>query len=1030
MILDKRSDLMLTYEKARAKLVEFEKSKEEYPEFPLESDDLIYSTIFVLSKYCEELIEGGEHSALSYWRKRLEAVSQYYDATVKAESHQNRDDVFLILGAAAYFLLDNFGSAKVLVSRINSRKIENETINLLLYTFYYLLGIECFNQNPVIDECIGLLKEHFERGGNPSLIIGNLLKRRDYAYHEDSIIDVNFIDILIAVNIVALSFSAWKLLPESSDLDVGIWSQYIKREKAIRLLWPAQKVLLEAGILKNNDIVVPLPTGVGKTKSIEILLRDRLLAGDKCKAIVIAPLRALCNEITTDLTQAMGEEILVNQFSDTMQLDITDIILNLNEAKQVNFVFVCTPEKFAYLLRREPLFLETIELYIFDEAHLFDDISRGASYEMLVSEVSRKRKESAQIVLFSAVLKNANEIKDWLFGKEGKVIDSSLVKSTEKSIGFLSSNHNLYYYEKSNMQEESYFIPNSVEVTELNKKKGERKLRYFPEKSTQDYAIYYASKLCTKGGTAIFVGQPRSIEPTLRRIVNLKERGYDLNNIIEHSNSGEHAKFSELFERHYGEQSDLTKAVALGVFPHYSNLPNGIKLAVEHGLRLQDICVVVCTTTLAEGVNIPLKYLFLTTFSYGRSKISIRKIQNMVGRTARSGVYTEGSTIITDFNLYDNKSNTSGGGRHHWNDSIKMFEENSGDPCSSAILFLVSNITIGFDFYFEGESIVTHLVNYYNNGDCFESLVEQIKSKYTAKVDSKKFEKYSYEIKMKVTWIEEIVKSIENYLCFLRNATQDEEKYREEVLTLVVNTFAYYLSENWQKRALVKIFDMIATKVIREVAEDDEIYYAKSLYGIDVSSKILTWVEQNVDELVESPKAEILSGISKLFFGIYHLEERISLDKFLKIVSMWSDGSTYIEIVDFLQDHVDDKMKMISLEKLCSNTISYDLSFLIGTITDALDLYDNVEDLTVKLEVLQKNVKYGVSTAFQIFVCENLFDDKVIAREIDEICNGKCTNAKEFLGYLKMHKEEILELLHKYPSYFLVRFQWYINHRK
>lgn len=100
------------------------------------------------------------------------------------------------------------------------------------------------------------------------------------------------------------------------------------------------------------------------------------------------------------------------------------------------------------------------------------------------------------------------------------------------------------------------------------------------------------------------------------------------------------------------------------MLPHYSRLPNGVKLAVEYALRKRDISLVVCTTTLAEGVNIPIKYLLLTTFSNGNSTMQIRKMQNLIGRTARSGIYTEGSAIITDTDYFDNRKKQTGGGNY------------------------------------------------------------------------------------------------------------------------------------------------------------------------------------------------------------------------------------------------------------------------------------------------------------------------------------------------------------------------------
>ena len=57
MIFQEKSNLMLQYEKVKSKLFELEVSKDNYPKLTLNSDDLIYTTIYVLSRYCEELIE-------------------------------------------------------------------------------------------------------------------------------------------------------------------------------------------------------------------------------------------------------------------------------------------------------------------------------------------------------------------------------------------------------------------------------------------------------------------------------------------------------------------------------------------------------------------------------------------------------------------------------------------------------------------------------------------------------------------------------------------------------------------------------------------------------------------------------------------------------------------------------------------------------------------------------------------------------------------------------------------------------------
>ncbi len=59
MIFTNKSVQMLKYEKARAKLVEFSVPADKYPNFPLDSTDLILTTIYALSKYSERYISAG-----------------------------------------------------------------------------------------------------------------------------------------------------------------------------------------------------------------------------------------------------------------------------------------------------------------------------------------------------------------------------------------------------------------------------------------------------------------------------------------------------------------------------------------------------------------------------------------------------------------------------------------------------------------------------------------------------------------------------------------------------------------------------------------------------------------------------------------------------------------------------------------------------------------------------------------------------------------------------------------------------------
>lgn len=345
MIFDKRSNYMLKYEKSKSKLVEFDVAEENYPNYPLNPDDLTYTTIFALSRFCEENIENPSSSYLSELKSELVVVSQYYDSTVKTQLRQNHNKLFLLLGSTAYFLSENFGSAKVLIDQIDIQEPKDNIITLLYTTLRFLLTGKWINvptRRRYHRQYLDSLKSHFEEGASPKTIFDALRKMRSTIYQSTNILAVSYIDFLFSVTICATNHSAWILLPEHSNTGFEQWKDYLSRQDSIKLLWPAQKALLQAGALIGNDLVVPLPTGVGKTKSIEILLRAKFMEQGTCLAIIIAPLRALCNEITADLTSVLADEATINQFTDTTQEDF-DLELIFN----TKYVFVCTPEKFS-----------------------------------------------------------------------------------------------------------------------------------------------------------------------------------------------------------------------------------------------------------------------------------------------------------------------------------------------------------------------------------------------------------------------------------------------------------------------------------------------------------------------------------------------------------------------------------------------------------------------------------------------------------------------------------------------------------
>lgn len=1011
MIFSNTSNYMLKYQKAKAKLVEYDIPRKDYPKFPLNSNELSYPVVYILSRYAESVIENNV-ADMEEFSPHLVAASQYFDAAVGANDREEYDVDFLLSGAAAYFLSDDFGSAKVLCSeffvRINPeinepQKITGNLLGYLLLNRDFHISVDTPNGEKV---CHSLLA-YYNTGEGVEKIRGLLSEYRKAVYENDAPMEIYYVDILCAIVMVALSKSSWILLPRYSELDQSLWSDYLKGPKAPRMLWPAQQLIGEKGVLRGQSAIVQLPTGVGKTKSIELVIRSSFASGRATTAIIVAPLRALCNEIANDMISAFGDEVLVNQFSDVLEEDFSlELFLSFKSK-----ILICTPEKLSYIIHHQADFLDEIGLYIFDEGHMFDDGSRGAIYELLISEIRSHISGKEQIILLSAVLSNAEQIQKWLLGEAGVLASDSKIKATPKTIGFASQTKDIHYYSDDSAQED-FYVPRSIEVIALQKRPREKKQRYFPELTdAKDIAIYYANKLCKNGGVAIFANRTSTVLTVINRIIELRDRGCLLAEIKGNSDGKEMSRLAQLMSDYYGEQHPYTIACYLGVVPHYSNLPNGLRLAVEHACRNKALRLVVCTSTLAQGVNIPIKYLFMTSFMVARNSMRIRSFQNLMGRTARSGVYTEGSVIVTDPQLFDNKNNRKNGGNYKWNECIKMFDDSAAEPCGSSILSLVQDIRIDYETRVIGAKVAQHIIDHYNEPDCFEQYV----NKLTTALHKAYPQKNASSIVESVMARKSIVEAIENHLCFVFSIDENADK-QSIAADICKETLAYFMANDDEKALLEEIFNIITLKT-NKIDYSQIKNYARTMIGIDSLLQIEKWIAENHLTRQNYTNEQLVEMIISFFQETHTLKKGTKC--FADICQMWLDGCSFVEMYESTS------LPIADLEDICNKSISYELSFFVGSIIDIIEISDeDIVNPLPNLLRLQRRLKYGVKTETAVSICEKIFNDRFLANLLADEIGHDTIETNSIVGVIQSHKDDILDILSAYPTYFSECVQW------
>lgn len=139
MIFSNTSNYMLKYQKAKAKLVEYDIPQKDYPKFPLNSNELSYPVVYILSRYAESVIENNV-ADMEEFSPHLVAASQYFDAAVGANDRAEYDVDFCCLEPRPISSLMTLEAQKFYALSFCANKSGNQRASKIMGNFLgYLL---------------------------------------------------------------------------------------------------------------------------------------------------------------------------------------------------------------------------------------------------------------------------------------------------------------------------------------------------------------------------------------------------------------------------------------------------------------------------------------------------------------------------------------------------------------------------------------------------------------------------------------------------------------------------------------------------------------------------------------------------------------------------------------------------------------------------------------------------------------------------------------------------------------------------
>ena len=945
----------------------------------------------------------------------LRFASIFFDAYLNADLDAQLTPELSLLCAAAYYVAGNVGSAAVIVHHAEAPDLE--IAGGLAYLLYAILRNDFTavegphaHQEQTTD-ILGALAHFFRFEGEANRVAEVCDAMRDYFHTSGSPRELLYADVVGAVCALKLRNASRTFLPAASGLDPELWRPALAKSHFPNELWPAQQRIADAGVLAGRSAVIQMPTSAGKTRATELIIRSAFLSGRAHLAVIVAPYRSLCHDIRGDLVAAFsGENVRLDEASDAYQFD-----LELDALFAADSVLIVTPEKLLYMLRRAPDLAEQIGLIIYDEGHQFDGMTRGPTYELLLTSLRMALPAEAQVMLISAVIGNAAEVAAWLIGDPEAVIGGEGLLPTSKSIAFSSwqdQRGRLEYVKPEDPSEREFFVPRIIADVPLPLRGRERTERRFPEKTGGDVGLFLGLHVVPNGSVAIFCGRKDSVTKICSRAVEIIDRGVALEWPVASSDAAEIEKIRALIELELGAGASATRAAGLGIFAHHADIPHGLRLAIEHAMKEGLAKFVVCTSTLAQGVNFPLKYLIVTSTRQGGEQILVRDFHNLIGRAGRAGMHTEGSVIFSTPSTYDQRQQFRG--RFAWESAVELLDPDNSEPTRSSILAL-------FDPYLQRQPPIVQEIPpaWLELAFADAAKVDEVIAAALAaqpNISEREFRRF----------IEGRARAVQNIAAFLvANMTFAEgEDPAGRAGDLASNTLAYHLADDETRTKLIEVFRSIGESIAANTDGDQRALIRRSPLPPAAIADLKNWLAENLRGL----EAAVAEG--RLLEEVAPVAIRFATSRAIRSISKpeviprtlreWLAGRSFATIFDTLIEAGArigrDRVTVEDAVALCENGFGYDLAMIVASIADLTEGMS--EDVQSAAVLLQRQIKYGLSERSAIAFHEAGFADRHVASFLGNIWESVTDRADVRAA---CREEEMMRaVLANLPSYFTV----------
>jgi helicase len=473
--------------------------------------------------------------------------------------------------------------------------------------------------------------------------------------------------------------------------DSDFWTPFVqsllKRRPAIWDFFPSQIDAIKRGLLESNQTFsLQMPTSAGKTALMETLLYWHAKITPKGIAILLVPFRSLAAELKGSLVRTLNELKIPAKCIYGGTIPTGDEVHDLAATR----VIVATPEALSGLLSAGEL-VPRISLIICDEGHLLDGAGRGVALEMLLARLKSRPSGPPRFVFISAIVPNVEEINSWLGGDKSGVVRSSYRPAIAEFSVLRSRGNRVNRLIDLEMHPhlhdgDSYLMERFLSKDEFKFRNAETgRFNTYGFESKKVIAIAAARKALEIGTVAVFATNKRGDRGAIGMAEELSKQllqPLDLPSPQTYADQSRLTPAVAYLTAEYGRDWIGTRSASSGAVLHHGDIPQETREVLEKLLRQGAVRFVICTSTLAEGVNLPIRTLVLYSVQRNTGNrpvdLKARDIKNLVGRAGRAGATTKGLVICVD--------------EHQWNLVERVALEREGEPVHGALLTLVTEL--------------------------------------------------------------------------------------------------------------------------------------------------------------------------------------------------------------------------------------------------------------------------------------------------------------------------------------------------